>query len=61
VLSSNLGLAHATLITPKDPARSMILQRMKRRQDVFNMPRGNPSSGPASIAALEEWIMRLPK
>jgi uncharacterized repeat protein (TIGR03806 family) len=62
VLSSNLGLAHATLIAPKDPASSMIFQRMKRRQDVFNMPPlATQTIDQQALAALEDWIMRLPK
>jgi hypothetical protein len=48
------------LIAPGDPARSMIYLRMKRRQDVYNMP--PLASGEAdadALAVLEAWVRGL--
>ena len=62
VLSSDLGLAGVALITPRSPARSMIYQRMKRRQDVFNMPPlATHVVDQEALAVLEQWIMSLPQ
>jgi uncharacterized repeat protein (TIGR03806 family) len=60
VTSTDLGTARAALIAPRDLARSMIYQRMKRRQDVFNMPPlASQEPDTEALAVLEEWIMGL--
>jgi uncharacterized repeat protein (TIGR03806 family) len=60
VVSSDLGIAGVTLLTPKDPGHSMIYQRMKRRWDVFNMPPLATSLvDNEALAVLEQWIRSL--
>jgi uncharacterized repeat protein (TIGR03806 family) len=60
-LSSDLGVAGVKLVTPGDPERSMIYLRMKRRQDVFNMPPlATHEADSAALAAVRDWIKGLP-
>jgi uncharacterized repeat protein (TIGR03806 family) len=62
LVSSDLGIAGVTLLSPKEPGRSMIYQRMKRRQDVFNMPPlATREADHEALAVLEEWILSLPE
>jgi uncharacterized repeat protein (TIGR03806 family) len=59
--SSDLGVDGAKLVVPGDPDRSMLYLRMKRRQDVFNMPPlATHQADPTAVAAVAEWIRSLP-
>jgi hypothetical protein len=61
VVSSDLGIPGAALIVPRNPSRSMIYQRMKRRSDVFNMPPlATREADREALAVLKKWIISLP-
>jgi mono/diheme cytochrome c family protein len=61
LLSSDLGVAGVKLVTPGDPERSMVYLRMKRRQDVFNMPPlATHEADSAALAVVRDWIKGLP-
>jgi mono/diheme cytochrome c family protein len=60
LVAADLGIPGAVAIAPGDRSRSMIYQRMKRRQDVFNMP--PLASHQVDATALEvvgQWIDSL--
>jgi uncharacterized repeat protein (TIGR03806 family) len=61
LVAADLGLRGVGLVTPGDPARSMLSIRMTRRRDVFNMP-PLASSVPdkEALATLAAWIESLP-
>lgn len=57
----DLGIADAKLLCPGDPARSLLLQRMKRR-DELGMPRVASSViDPLGVELIEQWIREMPK
>jgi uncharacterized repeat protein (TIGR03806 family) len=59
--AADLGVHGARLVTPGDPARSMLYLRTARRSDVFNMPPLATNEVDAeATAALAEWIKSLP-
>jgi uncharacterized repeat protein (TIGR03806 family) len=61
LLSSDLGIAAVKVVAPGDPDRSMAYLRMKRREDVFNMPPlGTHQADPAALEAVRDWIKGLP-
>lgn len=58
-LLADLGIANARLLAPGAPARSLLLQRLKR-QDVYRMPPiGGNRLDDAGILLLESWIQGL--
>jgi uncharacterized repeat protein (TIGR03806 family) len=58
--TSDLGVIGAKQVVPGNPERSMLYLRMKRRQDVFNMPPlGTYEVDPAAITAIHDWIEGL--
>ncbi len=60
VMASNMGIGGAKLVKPGDPDRSLLLQRMKRRQDVYNMPPlASHLADAAAVAAMTAWIQNL--
>ncbi len=55
-VGTDLGIANAALITPVDPARSILWQRMRRR-DVFGMPPlASNNVDSSGEALLQSWI-----
>jgi uncharacterized repeat protein (TIGR03806 family) len=60
-LSSDLGVGGVKLVAPGDPDRSMVYLRMKRRQDVFNMPPlASHETDPVAVSVVRDWIKGLP-
>jgi hypothetical protein len=60
LLSSDLGIPGVKMVVPGDPERSMIHLRLKRRQDVFNMPPlASHEADPEAVAIVREWIQGL--
>ena len=59
-VASDLGIHDALLVAPGHRDRSMVYQRMSRRQDVFNMPPlGSQVSDRAALDVLGRWIDSL--
>jgi uncharacterized repeat protein (TIGR03806 family) len=59
--AADLGVRNAKVVAPQDLDRSMVYQRMGRRQDVFNMPPlASHEVDAAALAVLAEWIQSLP-
>jgi uncharacterized repeat protein (TIGR03806 family) len=62
VAAADLGVKNPELIAPGDPERSMLYQRMLRRQDVFRMPPlATHEVDREAAAVLRAWILSLPK
>jgi uncharacterized repeat protein (TIGR03806 family) len=60
VAAADLGVPGAKLVAPGEPAKSMLLQRMNRRRDVFNMPPlATHRIDTEAVGAVEEWIRSL--
>jgi uncharacterized repeat protein (TIGR03806 family) len=62
VAAADLGVRNPELIVPGDPSRSMLYQRMIRRQDIFKMPPLASHVVDEEAAQLVwEWILSLGK
>jgi uncharacterized repeat protein (TIGR03806 family) len=62
VAAADLGVRNPELIAPGDPARSMLYQRMIRRQDVFKMPPlATHEVDREAAAVMREWVLSLGK
>ncbi len=60
LVAADLGLPGVRLVTPGAPERSMLYLRMKRREDVFNMPPlASAHADEAALAAVAEWIRAM--
>lgn len=57
--SGSLGLANARLIAPGDPARSVLLARVNRRDANGMPPLGSNQVDAAGVALLSDWIQSL--
>jgi uncharacterized repeat protein (TIGR03806 family) len=61
LLSSDFGVAGVKVVAPGAPERSMVYLRMKRRQDVFNMPPlASHEADPVAVEVVRDWIKGLP-
>ncbi len=61
VTSSDLDVSGSKLVVPGDPDRSMVYLRMKRREDVFNMPPlASHLVDAAAVEAVADWFRKLP-
>lgn len=60
LIAGDLGIAGAHVITPSDPEKSVMLQRV-RRDDSFRMPQINVNDEPQPVISLmEDWIREMP-
>jgi uncharacterized repeat protein (TIGR03806 family) len=60
LVAADLGLPGVRLVTPVDPERSMLYLRMKRREDVFNMPPlASAHPDDEALAAVVDWIRAM--
>jgi uncharacterized repeat protein (TIGR03806 family) len=60
VAAADLGVPGARLVSPGDSARSMLLQRMSRRGDVFGMPPlATHEIDEDAVRVVQEWIRDL--
>lgn len=58
--TSDLGVPGTKQVVPGDPDRSMLYLRMKRRQDVFNMPPlATHEIDSAALSVVRDWIIGL--
>jgi uncharacterized repeat protein (TIGR03806 family) len=58
--SGDLGIANARLVAPGDPARSILLQRVTRRDAHGMPPLGSSLADAAGAALLRDWIIATP-
>lgn len=59
LIAGDLGIAGAHVITPSDPAKSVMLQRV-RRNDTFRMPQISVNDEPQPVIPLmEDWIRTM--
>jgi hypothetical protein len=59
-VSDSLGMRQPQLVTPREPARSMLYQRLARA-DNFRMPQlARNVADPDAVRVFEEWIKQLP-
>jgi uncharacterized repeat protein (TIGR03806 family) len=56
----NLGIANAMLVAPGDPARSILLQRVTRRDAHGMPPVGSNLADAAGAQLLRDWIIATP-
>jgi uncharacterized repeat protein (TIGR03806 family) len=62
VAAADLGVPGARLVSPGDPAKSMLYQRMNRRRDVFNMPPlATHEIDQEAVKLVEKWIESMPR
>lgn len=60
LLTGDLGIRDARNVVPGDPARSVLLERMRRRGDPFKMPPvGSAEPDEDALKLLAEWIRGL--
>jgi hypothetical protein len=59
-VSDSLGMSRPQVVTPRDPARSMLYHRLTRT-DNFKMPTlARNLADQDALTVLEEWINQLP-
>ena len=58
--AGDLGITNARLIAPGSPSRSVLLQRMLRRDAHAMPPVGSTLGDPAGAALMSAWIRQLP-
>ncbi len=58
--TSDLGITGARLVKPKDPAGSLLLQRMKRRDSNQMPPVGTSVVDDEAVKLITDWINSLP-
>jgi hypothetical protein len=59
---NNLGLTDATLVTPSDPTKSLLLHRMKSIDPAVKMPpflHNTPDTQASNI--VKEWVRKMEK
>ena len=57
--AGDLGLNMARIIAPGDPSRSVLLDRMDRRDDVGMPPLGSTVVDSAGVSLISQWIVAL--
>jgi uncharacterized repeat protein (TIGR03806 family) len=57
--AGDLGIADALLMAPGEPSRSVLLQRMERRDEEAMPPLGSSLVDPEGAALIGEWISSL--
>jgi uncharacterized repeat protein (TIGR03806 family) len=60
LVAADMGVNNALVVAPGSPEHSMLLLRMNRRQDVFNMPPlATHQVDQAALAVIAQWIKSL--
>ncbi len=60
-IHEDLGIRHARLVAPGDPARSVLYQRISRRGQYQMPPTSTNRVDAAGVKLIEEWIRQLPQ